>query len=677
MISAGVLCMLVMQVQFRVAVPAGVNQPLNISAMLLHDKFIGFDQKASMTLPALGQQHMRQTPGDHRSNSWQYAAGSSMADDTMGAEEAGDADTAALEDTQQHSFEAVGAVPAQGDALLGYEALKHKQQMRNKRARQAAVDVQYGSGAGHSADVAAAGADDAAADHNYDGMPPPAKRTARSSRPGDTGPRQEFAAVQQQAADTHEGMEHAGLGRQVGHGPSMLNQSAAHKALCSSGDQPGPPPQQSLIAARYRSMFSLSAAGGLGSAQQASASSCSTAAAHGSFDGACRGDAGMGMPSSTAGPPMAQAVTGSGPTVAVDAGELQVTPSGPGKTPRPLPPGSTHATADDAVHTHSPQQSHASQLLQQERQLQVLDASAAAAGSEPPVPQVGQAMSSLFDMLADDEDADQQDLAQEQEQHSSVQQQQYAAAQVRSRHLPVSSSAASASDAFDNLGNMRTDPGTRNTNSLQQLQQQQQSRSLLAERQVMHPGRGDTRESLPASASSSSTVFGAVVHRSHQATRSLMSSLQSHSRQLHSVGFGVSSEAAREQTAAVAVAGKPGLLDNPQAQHTQQQMMPAEGGSSMTTQPLLTPPHQIRPVFTKSIAAGAAASNTGSAASSRVALQSRREVAARWSAGNAAGAGSYRAGSQQPRAKELPDFSRFAFSTGVLTKSVCCMWACV
>jgi hypothetical protein len=179
------------------------------------------------------------------------------------------------------------------------------------------------------------------------------------------------------------------------------------------------------------------------------------------------------------------------------------------------------------------------------------------------------------------------------------------------------------------------------------------------------PGGGYTRQSLLTSASSASTVFGAAVHKSHQATRSLMSSLQSHSRQLHSVERGISCDAVPEyeQTAAAAVASKLGVQGSSQAR---QKQLPAHDVSSTTAQPLLTPPHQIRPVFTKPVAAGAAASNNGSAASSRVAQQSRREVAARWSAGNAAGPG--RAGGQQPRVKELPDFSQFAFSTGMLAK---------
>lgn len=354
-----------LQVTFKVSVPAGVSQALNVTAMLLHEKIIGFDQRASITLPPLGHQPGRHGPAANTSSRQQLpgSSGAAVAEEpssqdgvadagAWGEDSAAAAAAAARPKASRRATAAAGeeegedgegggiAQEGMGAAAEGYAVLHNKQQLRAKRAREAAaarsdVHADDASAIGRGAQVLLGAADTpAAAAHGLGSMLPPAKRP-RGSRHAALGAatlsEQDEQQRQEYLSSPHRQLEqppHYDLTGSASFPDSMDVGPSATAGPFS--DQNIAAPMQSSIAARYRSIFSSAAGGQPSSSQQVSSLSRSVSAV--SAATACRlggldvdkGLAGTASVGAGAGASRASGIPSGSATVAMDSGELQV-----------------------------------------------------------------------------------------------------------------------------------------------------------------------------------------------------------------------------------------------------------------------------------------------------------------------------------------------------------------
>jgi hypothetical protein len=152
------------------------------------------------------------------------------------------------------------------------------------------------------------------------------------------------------------------------------------------------------------------------------------------------------------------------------------------------------------------------------------------------------------------------------------------------------------------------------------------------------------------------------VQRSHKATSSLLSSLQRPSQPPRSLGAVLHARSALSDAAAASLgpmhgpAGADPPPGRPQPSFTQplQQL----------SQQLMTPPHQIKPMFAEPAAgarwaaSGSSHGNFAAAAAGRMGQQGGQQLVADWAADNPG------PGGQPHGARELPDLGRFAFNAG-------------
>jgi hypothetical protein len=291
---------------------------------------------------------------------------------------------------------------------------------------------------------------------------------------------------------------------------------------------------------------------------------------------------------------------------------------------------------------------------------------------------MGQAMSSLFDMLADDEDSEQQ-----QQQQQPILQQQLGPhmlqqAHISGSHLAVGrqpflltgSPGVAAGRAPPPQAELQREPAA---SASPQQQQPNQVRQPLAELQLNQQAPAQARlaasQLLPHDRASASAIFGAAVQRSLRNTRSMPGTLSP---------TGAASTAAHLSLAAAVHRRGPAYHPLDDLQPPSQQGYSGSAWGALEHQPaqlqepsqqLMTPPHQVRSVFGQpaSAATGVDSSHGGSsvmAAGVRPRQAGRQQAGADWGTDNS------RRGNHARR--DLPDFSKFAFSTGVpLLPMVC------
>jgi hypothetical protein len=302
-----------LQVTFKVSVPAGVSQALNVTAMLLHEKIIGFDQRASITLPPMGRQQGRRGPAAHNSSRQLPGSnGATVAEDpssqdgavVVGAwgEDSAAAEAAARPRASRRATAAAGEAAGEdgegGDsaheglaaAAEGYALLHHKQQLRAKRAREAAAagsnsHAEDADGVGSRARLQL-GTDTPTNAHGLGSMLPPAKRPRGSRHAALGAPTLDQKDEQQQ--QPYHSAEHSPH-RQLEQPPHYdLRGSASFPDSMDVGptatatavsDQDTAAPLQSSVAARYRSIFSSAAGGQPSNRQQGPSHSRCTAGA--------------------------------------------------------------------------------------------------------------------------------------------------------------------------------------------------------------------------------------------------------------------------------------------------------------------------------------------------------------------------------------------------------------
>jgi len=681
----------VLQLKFRVAIPAGVKQGLTVTAMLLHEKFIGFDQKVSMTLPAVGNWRHGQSAAARSSSRQQLAASTDPAADsmTMAGEDpelegdwcAGTCSEEQDKQSLQQQRDSNNRQEVMGAAAEAYAALQHKQQLRGKRAREkVAVPAAGGGGAPtHSssngsqphARPTGPGVDHVAAS-SLGAMPPPPKRSRNVVLQGmQCNPclphqqeHEQLAAQHNQHTALPQAQQGSAMGVQAGPGVvEPLERAPGSAPAGTSTNSWATAPLQPSIAARYKFMFSHVGATGLPSrlgtspagrtGPQGTGASCSLPA--GGVSSSCQ-DHRCAPHASMLG-------------AAMDAGELEVTPAGPGKPPGLAPAGSTQLQKPPGVAAAGLQS-----VLLKEPAPGLHGASTAGCTGDPqggwntaqqqasPVRDVGNAMSSLFDMLAEDED----EL--EQQQWQSTQQQQVPPLQERLLGMDASTAGP--------------------TGSSWRKQQQQQLTTEVEQRRPLaalnHSARGlyeaNAADKASAAASgggpskvSASAVFGAAVQQSHDATTSLIagmhrSSSSSQSMQpvpsSHSVRLpGQTAGAAAAANASQAAAGRSGRPQ--QLDHEGCNSFHVQGESARSLyhqgslQQLVTPPRQIVRSMFADAACGLSrpGSQKSRGAVSRAQQGDRQQqAAANWSVDSS------RAGNTTQATMGLPEFRRFAFT---------------
>lgn len=639
----GLICGL--QVQFKVLVPAGVSQPVSVTAMLLHEKLVGFDQKAGIKLPALGQQqYSRQRPGS-QNLSRQVLSATGAASEGLCA----DADEAD-EPMQQDSN---GEQASVGAAAEAYAVLQRKQQ-RAKRAREAAGAVSDAADTGNCRGVqTSAQTADTAIVGEVLGIELLArtKRLCGVSRQGTSA----LTHVQQQQHPSSSTMG----------SPTQLRQAGGHGStgsdaeVCPAGDsmslhQHVAPSLQCSIAARYKSMFSLGGGGvsntahmppAVARAEELRASKSGgiapAAAAAASLHG-CPSASSLSKGSAGVGP--AGGSNAAAAAAAMDAGELQVTPAFSDKNPRQSVGHPAGAAAE----------APAAEVQQQE----------AGRGSQRHVSPVhrdmGQAMSSLFDMLADDEDAELEQPQQHQQQQPQVQSHSFSRPCPKQPFLPrgfpgaPGAAAAVGMPASLPIGQ----PAPSSSGKAEQLEQQQKGGAVrkplvqLQHRMEGLPAGAGPAVSRPHDRASANALFGVAVQQSLRANSS--SSLRP-----PNLRASLSSGAAALAAGAVAHSRAPSHPDSLDPEVYQRQGFHAAAPGLHTaqaqeaSQQLRTPPHQVMSVF------AGLDPPVNHRSSSRVSGASA-------STGQQGGGAAWQAegDNQLKGSRALPDFRAFAFNAG-------------
>lgn len=641
-----------LQVQFQVLVPDGVSQPISVTAMLLHEKLVGFDQKAGIKLTALGQQqYSRQRPGSQNPSRQVLSAPGAAA-----GELCADADEA---DEPMQQEDSDGEQASVGAAAGAYAVLQRKQQ-RAKRVREVAgagsdaADAGTCLGVQGSAQTAAAATVGEALGSE---MLAPAKRMCGVSRQGTSA----LTHVQQQHPSSstmgsptqlQQGGGHAELANLAWPGKTGNDAEACPAADSMSRHEHAAPSLQSSIAARYKSMFSLgeggvssntarmplavARAGELCASKSGGIAPAAAAAAslHGcpSASSLSKGSAGVGP----AGGSNAAAAA------AMDAGGLQVTPAFSDKTPR-----------QSVGHTGAAAEAPAAEAQQQQR---------AGRGSQrhvsPVHRDVGQAMSSLFDMLVDDEDAE---LEQPQQQQPQLQSHSISRPCSKQPFLPRGFPGASAAAAVCMPAALPVgQPVPSSSGKAEQLEQQQKGGTVrkplvqLQRRMDGLPAGAGPAVSRPHDRASANALFGVAVQQSLRANSSSSSSL----RPLN-LRASLSSGAATFAAGAVARCRAPSHPDSLDPEVYQRQGFHGAAPGLHTaqaqeaSQQLRTPPHQAMPVF----------SGLDPLVSHR---SSSRVSGASSSTGQQGGAAAWHAQGDNPLqgSRVLPDFRAFAFNAG-------------
>lgn len=267
-------------------------------------------------------------------------------------------------------------------------------------------------------------------------------------------------------------------------------------------------------------------------------------------------------------------------------------------------------------------------------------------------------MFSMFDLLADDDDVEQQ---QDHQQHNFSGSEQLHGMPLQ--HQPQHSQLLRPAAAPAAKQQPRLFSPSMADQALSSQQQQWRQRQPLAE--LLPVEHGDAlaeAPALPTGKASARAHFGAAVQRSHKATSSLLSSLQRPSRPASQPP--PSLKVLPPQTAlADAAAASVGSVYGPASGD----LLPLRSQPSHSmplpqpSQQLLTPPHQIKPMFAEPAAGarwGATGSSNGSAAAGRLGQQGGQQPVADWAADNPG------PGGQPHGGRELPDLGRFAFNAG-------------
>lgn len=658
--------------------------------MLLHEKFIGFDQKVSMTLPAVGswQHGQRAAARSNTSSRQQLEASTEPAADSMAMpgqdpdlERDWCAGTSSEEPDkqswQQQQQDNGNRQEAMGAAAEAYAALQHKQQLRGKRAREmvAASAADGGGTTMHSSSIGSQpraeptgpGVDHAAAS-SIGAMPPPPKRSRNVVLQGMQRnpclPQQQEHEQLAAQHNQHTALPHAQQGNAVGllAGPGMrepLEHTPDSSPAGISTNSWATAPLQPSIAARYKSMFSHVGATALQPSRQGTSPACDTAPQDAGASSSLPAGSVSSSCQDNRGAPHASVLG-----AAMDASELEVTPAGPNKTPGVSGAGSTQLQRPAGVAAAGLQS-----VLQKEPAPGLHGASTAGCMGGPqggwnaaqqqasPVRDVGNAMSSLFDMLADEEDE-----LEQQHHWQSTQQQQVPPLQERLLGMGPSTAGPTESSWRKQQQHLTTE-----------VEQRRPLTALNHSVSGMFQANAADKASAAASGGgsdkmSASAVFGAAVQQSHDATTSLISGMHrsSSSSSSHSVQPAPNPHSVRLQrqmaaaTAAQAAAGR-----SSRPQQLDQEDFPVQGESARSLyqqgslQQLVTPPRQIVRSMFADAACGLSrpGSQKSRGAVSRGQQGDRQQQAtANWSVDSS------RAGSTTQATTGLPDFRRFAFT---------------